>query len=196
MFLYIFQLQSGQLDIMIIASYTFVEYVSHAPRNNLRDEKGMDNNQLCWHCWQQLNPAVDVDQTEGFHLMQSNSIPKPAGYQSSDSDIWSEPDRNVSMQRIGISLQNSPVSSKSPRKFKQKDKRISSKISSKEDTSSSDLQAFRKRQGRFFYKKLLKFLHGLKYRFEETCLLYFLYSLFLFLKIFPFSFHNHLKECH
>ena len=82
--------------------------------------------------------------------MQNNSIPKPAGYLSSDSDIWSEPDRNVSMQRIGISLQNSPVSSKSPRKLKQKDRRMSSRISSKEDTSSSEYQqAFKKRQGSF-----------------------------------------------
>lgn len=68
---------------------------------------------------------------------------------SSESDIWSEPDRNISMQRIGISLQNSPVMSKSPRKQKLKDKRLSSRLSPDKDTSSSDSQhLFKKRYGR------------------------------------------------
>ncbi|GBN10734.1 hypothetical protein AVEN_190003-1 [Araneus ventricosus] len=58
-------------------------------------------------------------------------------YPSSDSDIWSEPDRDVSLQRIGIDLQKSPVSQKSPRRSRFRDKLSTDDVSSQKNESSS-----------------------------------------------------------
>ncbi|GIX76942.1 hypothetical protein CEXT_50881 [Caerostris extrusa] len=76
--------------------------------------------ELCW------NSKTDKMVNRFFHP-----------YPSSDSDIWSEPDRDVSMQRIGIDLQNSPVSQKSPRRSRFREKLTTDDFSSQKNESSS-----------------------------------------------------------
>ncbi|GIY74909.1 hypothetical protein CDAR_309661 [Caerostris darwini] len=76
--------------------------------------------ELCW------NSKTDKMVNRYFHP-----------YPSSDSDIWSEPDRDVSMQRIGIDLQNSPVSQKSPRRSRFREKLTTDDFSSQKNESSS-----------------------------------------------------------
>jgi chromosome segregation ATPase len=113
-------------------------------KNDERMAKELDGSQLCWRCWQQLNSSL-LNKSETSHPMQNVSS-KFMPYPSSDSDIWSEPDRNISMQRIGISLQNSPVSSKSPRKLRLKEKRLSNKLSSDVNSSSSEMHRWSKQR--------------------------------------------------
>ncbi|KFM65624.1 hypothetical protein X975_15394, partial [Stegodyphus mimosarum] len=56
---------------------------------------------------------------------------------SSDSDIWSEPDRDISMQRIGIDVKTSPTAQKSPRRSRFKDRRTTEELSSEKNTSNN-----------------------------------------------------------
>lgn len=85
---------------------------------------------LCRKCLQQLNSPLPK--------LTGAAASRFTGYPSSESDIWSEPDRDVSMQRIGINLQVSPTSTKSPRKLRSRDQRR--KLSTDHNTSSSDVQ--------------------------------------------------------
>lgn len=90
------------------------------------------------------NPSTHpyLDSSLGFWKSPEIGSPKVRCCPSSDSDIWSEPDRDVSMQRIGIEVQRSPVSQKSPRRLRLRDKRTTDELSSQKNESSSSAAKF------------------------------------------------------
>ncbi|XP_054713056.1 repetitive organellar protein-like [Uloborus diversus] len=79
-------------------------------------------------------------QTQNLNEMQAKTLKQGHLWyghcMSSDSDIWSEPDRDISMQRIGIDVKNSPIATKSPRKLRFKDKRTTDELSSEKNSSN------------------------------------------------------------
>lgn len=112
----------------------------------------MEGGLLCFRCSQQVNYPLNMSEISHPARNSTNCASKNLGYLSSDSDIWSEPDRDVSMKRIGISLQYSPLTSKSPRKLRSKEKRMSNRLSPDHNTSSSEVQhcSRQRRNGRLY----------------------------------------------
>lgn len=113
---------------------------THLPKPYLDSSLGFNNPS-------ELTPKRYLDDPSmGFWKSPSSEmalIPKSRCL-SSDSDIWSEPDRDVSMQRIGIDVQLSPCSAqKSPRRLRLRDsKRTTDELSSHRNESSSGVGKF------------------------------------------------------
>ncbi|CAL1270530.1 unnamed protein product [Larinioides sclopetarius] len=118
---------------------------SHLERNQFSFGDGDQHRRRCWEsaAMSSLNAEKSVldHRTEQWCSSKVDSSKVVCGwfnpYPSSDSDIWSEPDRDVSLQRIGIDLQKSPVSQKSPRRSRFRDKLSTDDISSQKNESSS-----------------------------------------------------------
>ncbi|XP_055948142.1 putative leucine-rich repeat-containing protein DDB_G0290503 isoform X1 [Argiope bruennichi] len=117
---------------------------SHLERNQSTFGDG-EHRRRCWESaamnYLQAEKSVLDHHTEQWCSSKVDGSKVVSGwfnpYPSSDSDIWSEPDRDVSLQRIGIDLQKSPVSQKSPRRSRFRDKLSTDDISSQKNESSS-----------------------------------------------------------
>ncbi|GFV00356.1 cnn_1N domain-containing protein [Trichonephila clavipes] len=110
-----------------------------------KNSSTIDNgDQLRRRCWESsATNYLNIERTlmeQRMELWCNSKLENPNAihlYPSSDSDIWSEPDRDVSLQRIGIDLQKSPVSQRSPRKSRFRDKSTDDVSSMKNESSSS-----------------------------------------------------------
>ncbi|KAG8199449.1 hypothetical protein JTE90_000316 [Oedothorax gibbosus] len=110
------------------------DFYGQLPRHGLDSSLGLWN-QSSWHASSkkkllgQEKSSMERWCASEIPIVGQNRCP------SSDSDIWSEPDRDVSMQRIGIDVQKSPVAHKSPRRLRHRTTNESS--SQKIESSSS-----------------------------------------------------------
>ncbi|GFS71381.1 cnn_1N domain-containing protein, partial [Nephila pilipes] len=127
-------------DVLIRNNHSYMD------KNSSTFENGEQLRRRCWETsamnYLNIEKAIMEHRTEqwcGSKLEDPNAIIGLAVnlYPSSDSDIWSEPDRGVSLQRIGIDLQKSPVSQKSPRRSRFRDKSTDCVSSQKNESSSS-----------------------------------------------------------
>ncbi|XP_035218874.1 CDK5 regulatory subunit-associated protein 2-like isoform X2 [Stegodyphus dumicola] len=123
---------------------------SHLNQNIIPPVLG-DGDQLRRRCLENnsmLNTTYWNSQTSNFHqyagdlcnVENKDAKSNVAWYNqclSSDSDIWSEPDRDISMQRIGIDVKTSPTAQKSPRRSRFKDRRTTEELSSEKNTSNN-----------------------------------------------------------
>ncbi|XP_042904808.1 uncharacterized protein [Parasteatoda tepidariorum] len=126
-------------------------------RNNGEQSRNSDQHRRrCWDAptnndfWNSEKFAAqykeNVYNVENSNVFKSNYM-RYNTWMSSDSDTWSEPDRNVSMQRIGIDVQTSPITSRSPRKSRYKDRRAAEDSTKNESASSYvKLHSFSKRR--------------------------------------------------
>ncbi|GFR08302.1 cnn_1N domain-containing protein [Trichonephila clavata] len=122
-------------DVLIRNNHSYMD------KNSPAIDNGEQLRRRCWESstmnYLNIERAVMEHRTEQWcdsKLENPNAVHL---YPSSDSDIWSEPDRDVSLQRIGIDLQKSPVSQRSPRRSRFRDKSTDGVSSQKNESSSS-----------------------------------------------------------